>query len=147
MGFQTLHNFSALALHISHPVFFQEQPQRCKCRRAAYRMSSKSGYVPERRVGLPCTHPFRRCNHRSQRHSAAKRLGQGQDIRRHSVFLKCKHLACPSETRLNLVENEQGTGFIALFSQSLKETRLRNLHSAFSLYRLHDYGCGFIGDD
>ena len=82
--------------------------------------------------------------HRADREAAAKRLGAGQNIRRHAVMHIGKQRACAPHTALYFIKHQQCLVLVAEIAQSLQEFRRRCRHSAFTLNRLDHHRAGMI---
>ncbi len=106
-------------------------------------MTAKSRDMAECGIVGQGRHHLFRSDKSAQGHTSAKAFGQDKNIGGDPVFHKSEHGSQASEGRLDLIEDQQGPGFVTTFPQFCEEMVLRGDHAGFGLHDFsHHTGCG-----
>ena len=122
-------------------VLALDQVDRRQRRRATQRIAAVR--VPVR-AALPLLHPLLLRHHQSNRHTAAKALGERHDIRGDADMMRRKHSARATNARLHFVEDQHDAMPIAQLAQPAQKSLRRHEIATFALHRLDQYACHFL---
>jgi len=75
-----------------------------------------------------------RGKNRSQRQSGRERLGNGDNVRKHTVMLVGEHLPGTAKAALNFVENQDRAGFLGQRPRGFQELATDGMDATLSLH-------------
>ena len=79
-------------------------------------MATERSDMPEHGVMRQQRHAFARADESPHRQSTTECLAEHKDVRHHDEMFESEEFARSSEARLHFVENEQGTGLVAMLA-------------------------------
>lgn len=135
-----------LAWHFFDPAGFEEDLHGGETGGAAERMSAECGDMSEHGVAGEGPHMVPAGNERAHRQAAAERLSKQEDVGKDIIGLEAPECSGAAKARLDLIEDEECTGFVTALPQLSQPGSIGGMDAPFGLNGLGDDAGGAIGD-